>query len=195
MPTAGHRLVALCPDRPRPGVLQSGRDPPPAATLVNRAFFLTHIARAVSNKTLSAAHAATLRVDLARVPDSFFVEYQLASRFGTYGTDTSNSRGQNLIPPADEPNILVCENAGHALDCRNLNGDLNAPIGAGVYDAQVTRAWRVAPAPQPDAGPPPGILFTRPEYRFLIDMLRYATLTHSSTSHGRAHHPPVASHG
>jgi hypothetical protein len=173
-----------------------GAIPRPAGPLVNRAYFLTHIARAVSNGTISPAHAAKLRADLARVPDSFFVQYQLASRFGTYGDGTSNSRGQNLVPPADEPSILVCENAGRALDCQNLNGDLNAPIGAGVYGAQVSRAWGVAPATRQDTGLPPGVHFTRPEYQFLFDMLRYATLTHSSTFPGHAQsRAPVASRG
>jgi hypothetical protein len=130
---------------------------------------------------MSATEATKFRADLARVPDSFFTEYRLASRYGTYYSGSLNSRGQTLVPPPGEPSLLVCENAGPGLSCQNLNGDLTAPIGAGVYSAQVGPGWRVAPRHRQHAGLPPGIHFTAAEYQVLIDMGRYATVTATSS--------------
>jgi len=154
----------------------------PVGSSFSRAGFLSSIARSLSKGTLSASVAAKFRTDLARVPDSFFTELRLSSRFGTYGNGSSNSRGQSLVPPPGEPSILVCENAGRALKCQDLNGDLQAPIGAGVYGAEVGPGWRVAPPLRQDTGLPPGVRFTPAEYQVLIDMIRYADVSHSSTS-------------
>lgn len=153
----------------------------PAGSSFSRARFLSFIAAAVADGTMSATHATKFRTDLARVPDSFFTEYQLASRYGTYSSGSSNSRGQTLVPPPGEPSLLVCETASPGLSCQDLNGDLTAPIGAGVYSAQFGPGWRVAPPQRQHAGLPPGIHFTPAEYQVLIDMLRYATVTHTSS--------------
>jgi hypothetical protein len=158
-----------------------GAIPAPAGSSFSRERFLSFIAAAVAHGKMSATHAARFRADLARVPDSFFTEYRVASRYGTYSSGASNSRGQPLVPPPGEPNLLVCETASPGLSCQDLNGDLAAPIGAGVYSAQVGAGWRVAPAQRQHAGLPPGIHFTPAEYQVLIDMLRYATVTHSSS--------------
>lgn len=165
--------------------------PRPVGSLFSRRFLLAYITAALSKGTMSATEAAKFRGDLAHAPDSFFTEYRLASRFGTFGAESSNSRGQSAVPPPGEPNILVCENAGRALSCQNLNGDLHAPIGAGIYGAQVTPAWRVAPARRQDTGLPPGIHFTRAEYQVLIDMVRYATVVSHSSGPSR-HLKPVS---
>jgi len=153
----------------------------PVGSSFSRARLRSFIAAAVAHGTMSATHAAKFRTDLARVPDSFFTEYRLASQYGTYGSESSNARGQTLVPPPGEPSLLVCESAGPGLSCQDLNGDLTAPIGAGVYSAQVGPGWRVAPPRRQDAGLPPGIHFTPAEYQILIDMLRYATVTHTSS--------------
>jgi hypothetical protein len=138
---------------------------------------------------MSAMNAAKFRADLARVPDTFFTEYRLASRFGTYGDGSTNSRGQSLVPPAGEPNILVCEDAGRALSCRDLNGDQHAPIGAGVYGATVGPGWRVAPRQRLNTALPPGIHFTSAEEKVLIDMIRYASSGYSASSSGHSASP------
>jgi hypothetical protein len=84
-----------------------------------------------------------------------------SDRYGTSGSGSSNSHGQNLVPPPGQPNILVCQNAGRGLSCRDLNGDLNAPIGAGVYAADPAPAG-ASPHHRPNpAGFHPG--FTSPE--------------------------------
>jgi hypothetical protein len=150
----------------------------PVGSSFSRRTLLAYIAHARATGAMSATAAATFRADLARVPDSFFTEYRLASRYGTYGSGSSNSHGQNLVPPPGQPNVLVCQNAGHGLSCRDLNG----PIGAGVYAAEPGPGWRVAPPQTQPGGLPPGIHFTRAEYQVLIDMLRYATVGHVSHS-------------
>ena len=154
----------------------------PVGSSFSRGTLLAYIAHARGTGAMSATAAATFRADLARVPDSFFTEYRLASRYGTYGYGSSNRHGQNLVPPPGQPNILVCQNAGPGLSCRDLNGDLNAPIGAGVYGARPGPGWRVAPPQTQSGGLPPRIHFTRAEYQVLIDMLRYATVGHASRS-------------
>lgn len=155
---------------------------PASTSLFSRASFHAHIKHDVIAGTLTASHAAQLRAHLANVPDSFFTELRLASRFNTIGTGSSNARGQELVPPPGIPEIIVCQDAGPALNCRNLNGDENAPVGAGVYGAQAGPGWRVAPPNGQDTGLPPGIHFTAAEFRVLIDLGRFATVTHSSSS-------------
>jgi hypothetical protein len=179
---AGHFRCAVTGD----GLVYTKIDaiPAPAGSSFSRARLLSFIAATVAHGTMSATHAAKFRKDLARVPDSFFTEYRLASRYGTYGSGSSNSRGQTLVPPPGEPNLLVCETAGRGLTCQDLNGDLTAPIGAGVYGAQVGPGWRVAPPQRQHAGLPPDVHFTPAEYQVLIDMIRYATVTHTSSPRG-----------
>lgn len=153
---------------------------PPAGSAFSRVRFLSSLAIEVTHGTISAAHAATLRADLARVPDAFFSELRLASRYGSYSSGSENSRGQTLVPLPGEPNLLVCETASAGLSCQDLNGDLSAPVGAGVYSAEAGRGWRVAPPQHEQFGLPPGIHFTPAEYQVLTDMVRYATVGSSS---------------
>ncbi len=129
---------------------------------------------------MPAALAAKFRADVAAVPDSFFTELRLASHFSTVSGGES-SRGE-LVPPAGVPEYVICETAGAALSCRNLNGDLNAPIGAEVYAAETTSDWRRVRHRRPDSYLPRGIKFTPAEYRVLIDMARSATVSGSSSS-------------
>ncbi len=153
----------------------------PAGSSFSRAHFLSLIAAAVTHGTMPATDATKFRADLARVPDSFFAEYRLASRYGAYASGSLNSRGQTLVPPPGEPNLLVCETFGPGFSCQNLNGDLTAPVGAGVYSAEVGPGWRIAPPQRRHTGLPPGIHFTPAEYQVLIDIGRYATVTATSS--------------
>ena len=153
---------------------------PPVGTRFSRASMLALIDRGLANHTLTASVAAKIRADLARVPDSFFTELRLASRYGTYGS-SSVSQGRELVPPAGVPDILVCQNAHTGLSCRDLNGDLNAPIGAGVYGAIAERGWRTAPAPKVfGGGLPPGIHFSNSEIQLLIDLGKAGSTQSSS---------------
>jgi hypothetical protein len=153
---------------------------PPAAANFSRASILAFINRGLGNHTLSASVAAKIRADLARVPDSFFTEFRLASRYGTYSSD-SVSHGRELVPPPGIPDILVCQNAQNGLSCRDLNGDLNAPIGAGVYGAIAAKGWRTVPAPKVfGGGLPPGIHFSNSEIQLMIDLLKGGTGRSSS---------------
>lgn len=148
-----------------------------------RAKFTAAIAQALAAGRITTAQAAKFRADLAAVPDSFFREYEAASRYGTYGGGAEAPNGRYLVPPPGVPEFLVCENAGTALSCQDLNGDNAAPVGAGVYIAEPAKDWRPAPPGRQNLSLPPGISFTTAEYRLLIDMLGTATITHSS---GRA---------
>jgi len=146
------------------------------------------IAQALTAGNINSAQATRLRTDLAAVSDSFFRKFELASRFGTYGGAGDVGNGRMLVPPPGIPGFLVCENDGSALICRDLNGDTAAPIGAGVYVAEPTAAWRPAPQKRQNFGLPPGIAFTAAEYKLLIDMAQLAT-TSSSSSDGAS--PPA----
>jgi hypothetical protein len=162
---------------------------PPEGARFNRAFVDAAIDRAVRSRTMTAAQAAKIRGDLARVPDSFFAKLRLASRYGTYGNANTNGRGQQLVPPAGVPDILVCESAGEHLSCRDLNGDLNAPVGAGVYGALPGKGWRLTPAPRESGLLPPGIHFSPVEARLLVDLLTTAMARSSSSSRGHVATP------
>jgi hypothetical protein len=154
---------------------------PGPASFFSRAHFNATITHALAAGTMPAALAAKFRADVAAVPDSFFTELRLASHFSTVSGGES-SRGE-LVPPAGVPEYVICETAGAALSCRNLNGDLNAPIGAGVYAAETTSDWRrVRRQRRDDSYLPRGITFTPAEYRVLIDMARNATVSGSSSS-------------
>jgi hypothetical protein len=154
---------------------------PPAHSFTRHAL-LAYIARRRAVGAMSAAQAAHFRADITTVPDSFFAEFELGTRYGTYGVGGEIRNGLTLVPPPGIPSLVVCEPAGRGLSCQNLNGDEHAPVGAGVYGALSARNWhyqRVAPE---NGGLPPGFSFTRAEYRVLIDMVRFATVTHASGS-------------
>lgn len=138
-------------------------------------FTRVHFLRALGK--LPPAEALKLRRDLARVPNSFFTELRIASRFQTYGSGQTDR-----MPPPGIPEILTCEQVPSGLSCQDLNGDRAAPIGAGVYFAQPAADWQPAPPQRPDYGLPPGIHFTRAEYQVLFDLARFAGTTHASGS-------------
>ena len=164
--------------RCRPGLtgqtyIQGETIPAPAHGLT-RARFEAGLERSLANGTATPAQAKRFRADLAAVPDSFFTELELASRYVTYGGGTGR------VPPPGVPAFLVCEDAARALACQNLNGDENAPVGAAIYQALPARDWRPGPSRQSFSGLPPGITFTRAEYRVLFDLLKTARAVHSS---------------
>jgi hypothetical protein len=154
---------------------------PGPASAFTRAHFNAAIRQALAAGTMPATQAAKFRADVAAVPDSFFTELQLASHFATVSGGGESSRGE-LVPPAGVHEYLVCETAGAELTCGALNGNLNAPIGAGVYAAETTSDWRLAPRRRRDSLLPQGINFTPAEYRVLIDIARNATGSTSSSS-------------
>jgi hypothetical protein len=153
----------------------------PVATNLSRASLLVFINRGLANHTITSSVAAKIHADLARVPDSFFTKFRIASRYGTYGSGSVSQGGRELVPPAGIPDILVCQEAQNGLSCRDLNGDLNAPIGAGVYGAVPGKGWRTALAPKVGGGMPPGIHFSDSEKQLLVDLLKTATTSHSSS--------------
>jgi hypothetical protein len=168
--------------------------PPAFGSEFSRARFTAAITQQLAAERISAAQAARFRDDLARVPDGLFTKLRLASHFGTYGGGP-DANGRQLVPPAGVPEFLVCQDAGPALSCQDLNGDLHAPAGAGVYMAEPTSDWRPAPPRRQNTPLPPGISrFTPAEYRLLIDIARAATGS-SSSSAAVGHPVPAPSHG
>ena len=104
--------------------------------------------------------------------------------YGTYsgGGDTNN--GRTRVPPVGQAETLVCTDAGRLLSCQDLNGDADAPVGAGVYGAVPGPGWRTVRTPRSIGGLPPGIQFTPAEEQVLIDLLRFGTTTSTSSPHG-----------
>lgn len=131
---------------------------------------------------LAAAAERRLLADLAAVSDSDLARLRELFSFGTLSTGPTTLRGHVVAPPPGVPELIVCEPAGAALSCRDLNGDDNAPIGAGIYQGVPSADWRPAPPHQPDpdssleaailGGPP-----TKSEERLLMDLFRYATVS------------------
>ena len=160
---------------------------PPSNSVFSRTGFTRAIAKALAARRMTAAQAARFRDDLARVPQGFFPELRLAGQYGTYGSGAETKNGGTLVPPVGQPATLVCTEAGRGLSCQDLNGDADAPVGAGVYSAVPGPHWRTVRTPRYIGGLPPGVHFTPAEEQVLIDLVRFGTTTSQSSSHsGRA---------
>jgi hypothetical protein len=157
---------------------------PPSNSVFTRAGFTKVITKALAARTMTAAQAARFRADLARVPDGFFTELRLAGQYGTYSSGSETKNGKTQVPPAGQAATLVCTDAGRLLSCQNLNGDTDAPVGAGVYSAVPSPGWRTVRTPPYIGGLPPDVKFTPAEDQVLIDLLRLGTTTSRSSSHG-----------
>ena len=142
---------------------------------------LTYIAQRRAAGAMTVAQAARFRADIAAVPNSFFTQLEHGG-YGTYGAGGETRKGRTLVPPPGVPSLVVCEPAGPGVSCQDLNGDEQAPVGAGVYQAMTARNWRYERVPPENSGLPPGTSLTRAEYRVLFDMGRFATVTHRSGS-------------
>jgi hypothetical protein len=149
-----------------------------------RARMLAVIRRERAAGTLSVRMARRFRSDLAAVPDSFFSEFEAASRYGTYSSGGPTRHGLTLVPPAGTPILVVCESPGGRLSCQDLNGDTQVPVGAGIYAATATRDWRYRRVDSEVGGLPPGISFTPAEYRLLFDLLMTGKVEHSTSTIG-----------
>jgi len=152
----------------------------PPARGITRRRLLAYIASRRAAGKITAAAAGRFRADLAAVPDSFFTELEYADRYATFGGGGETRDGLTQVPPPGIPSTIVCEPAAGGLSCQDLNGDEHAPVGAGIYGAIPTRSWRYERVPPENSSLPPGITFTRAEYRVLMDMLRFSTMTRSS---------------
>lgn len=141
-----------------------------------------------SDSPVARAALQRLRAALAAVPDSFFIKLRIASRFGTFGAGPE--RGSELAPPAGVPVFLVCEQAGSSLSCQNLDGDRDAPLGAGVYQAMRAPDWRVVQVTGQRSPLPPGIGFDAAEERVLSVLLEGASTGGGSGGGGRLAAPP-----
>jgi len=154
----------------------------PPATSFTRRRVLAFMATARARGRMTASQETRVRADIAAVPDRFFAEFELASRYATYSTGSPNSKGETLVPPSGIPAFVVCERVSTGLSCQNLNGDEHVPIGAEIYGASAASDWReVRLRPDVPGRLPPGISFTPAEYRVLIDLLRFATVGRSSS--------------
>lgn len=139
---------------------------------------------------ITAAMARQFDRDLAAVSDTFLARLRTLFQYGTLSTSLTR------VPPAGVPVLIVCEPAGRALSCQDLNGDANADVGSGIYQAVQAPDWRPAPPQQPDntwplevaiLGHPP----TAAELRVMADLVRAGTASSStSTSSGQARPSP-----
>jgi hypothetical protein len=164
---------------------------PPRNSLLSRPGFTRAIAKALKAGTATATQAAQLRSDLAAVSDSFFIEMRLASRYGSYGFGGATRNGRQLVPPAGQPAVLVCTDAGPRISCQDINGDPDTPVGAAVYGAVQQRGWRWVAAPRYIGGLPPGVHFTKADDKLLVDLLRFSTVTQSTSGSGHAKTVPI----
>jgi hypothetical protein len=129
------------------------------------------IARALAAGRLTAGEAARLRADLAAVPDSFFRLLATESLVGTYGGSSLDANGRTLVPPVGVPEFLDCEGTGTRLACRDVNGSESLAVGSGVYIAERTPDWRIAPPESHGHTAPSGAgSFTAAESRLLRDL-------------------------
>lgn len=161
---------------------------------ITRGGMLASIRRERRAGRLSAARAQRLEADIAAISDDFIARFNVMTHFGTLSTGLG-SGGSHRVPPLGVPSVLVCQTAGRALSCRDLNGDASAPVGGGIYAALPAANWRPAPPQQPDStwnlevailGHAP----TPAELRFEIDLVRYGT-TSSGASPARPQRAPA----
>lgn len=163
---------------------------------LNRTQMLAAIRQERRAGQISAAGARQLDADIAAISDAFIARFNLMMHFGTYSAGFGSGA---KVPPLGVPSLLVCESAGPALRCRDMNGDDSAPVGAGIYAAVPAPDWRPAPPHQPDSGyqlevailghPP-----TAAELRFEIDLARYGTTSGSSSSSRPQRAPAPSGH-
>jgi hypothetical protein len=171
------------------------RLPPAVAARVDD--LLAAILRERRAGQISPAVASRLDADIAAVSDDFIARFNLMVHFGSYSSGDGGG-GSGRVPPVGVPSLLVCQTAGSALSCRDLNGDDSAPVGGGIYAAVPAPDWRPAPPHQPDStwdlevailGHAP----TAAELRFEMDLVRYGTTSSgaSSAQPRRASAPPA----
>ena len=156
----------------------------PGPTL-SRARMAAAIRTGLRKGQISAQGARRLESDLAAVSDEFLARFNESMRFGTFSDSLTSSGGK--APPAGVPSLLICQPAGAALSCRDMNGDDSAAVGSGIYTALPAPGWRPAPPHQPDPSYQleVAILGHRPtaaEMRFEIDLVRYGTTSSGSSS-------------
>jgi hypothetical protein len=166
---------------------------------LTRSYMLAALRKEVRQGQLSARGEKRLDADIAAVSDEFLARFNEMMRYGTYSTSLVTTGAGARVPPAGVPSLLVCESAGTALRCRDMNGDDAAVVGSGIYVATPARDWRPAPPQQPSSGwdlevailghPP-----TAAELRFETDLLRYGTSSSSASPPQPRRAPPAPAH-
>jgi hypothetical protein len=156
---------------------------------LTRGYMLRALRQEARKGQLSAQGEKRLEQDIAAVSDQFLARFSDMMRFGTFSTSLTPTGNGARVPPAGVPSLLICEPAGLALRCRDMNGDDSAPVGGGIYAAVPASDWRPAPPEQPDSGwdlevAILGHVPTAAELRFEVDLARYGT-TSSSASPAR----------
>jgi hypothetical protein len=160
---------------------------------LTRSYMLAALRKEVRQGQLSAQGSRRLQHDLAAVSDQFLARFNVMMRYGTYSTSLTPTGSR--VPPTGVPSLLVCESAGSALRCRDMNGDDSAAIGSGIYVAVPAPDWRPAPPRQPDSSGDLDIALgrrpTAAELRFLVDLVRYGT-TSGGASPAQPRRAPAA---
>ena len=155
---------------------------------LTRQIALRALARGRANGTLSAAAERRLRADMLAVSNSFFTAYAELGRFATMTAGSAGTNGKELVPPHGVPILIACAQLHASIQCRNLNGDEHAPVGAGIYAAVRAPNWVSRQAESPRAAYATservivavlGHPFTAVELRLVIDLGRYGTVSRS----------------
>ncbi|HJS94964.1 MAG TPA: hypothetical protein VJ741_11930 [Solirubrobacteraceae bacterium] len=130
--------------------------------------------------------------------DDFIARFNVMMHFGTYSSGVG-AGGSQRVPPVGVPSLLVCETAGSALSCRDMNGDDSAPVGGGIYAAVPAPDWRPAPPQQPDSGCDLEVAIlghapTPAELRFETGLARYGTTSSGASPARPRRAPPTPAH-
>lgn len=151
-----------------------------------RAGLTAALLRAAERGQVTPAAEQRIRSDLAAVSNGFLARLNELMRFGTTGG------GETRVPPPGVPMWVVCQPAGAALDCQDLNGDEHVAVGAGVYMALPAHDWAPVPATGSDAAAATDRLITAvlggpmtaPEQRVLRDLATPAAAQAATSSGG-----------
>jgi hypothetical protein len=163
----------------------------------DRATLQKVVAQLLAQKQISPRTAKRIEADLAAVQDSFFADLRKVTRFGGINTSLSPEGGKRLVPPRGVPLLLVCEPDRAVLSCRDLNGDVHAAVGSGIYKAVRSDDWTPAPAPKPGSDPSSQLVeaalghpFSPAENRVLYDIVTLGATSDSGSSASSASSAP-----
>ena len=177
--TSGHDYRCGLHLQGRPYTLINHIDAPWKTNPFSRAAIKRSVVDALASRRITSSEAQHVRRDLARVSDSFLAGLYTTHGYGTYALPEPDN-GPQLVPPPGVPAFLACGAGGATLDCRDLNGDNNAPTGTGIYMAQQTPDWGPAPPTRRDPTPPTAHRYTPAQIALLADILRDFTSQSSS---------------
>lgn len=179
--TGGHVYRCALHLQGRPYTLTDHIDAPPKSNPFSRAAINQSVLNALASRHITPSEAQHVRRDLEHVSDSFLAGLYTPHGYGNYSLPEPDN-GPQYVPPPGVPAFLACSGNGATLNCRDLNGDGNAPSGTGIYMAQQTSDWRPSPPARRDPTPPAPHRYTPAQIALLGDILRDFTTSQTSSS-------------